>query len=545
LASRLAALVAPARVTSVAATAHVDGGCLAATLDMAAADVASDLPGRVATVAALARQEMTVEVADATVAPGLGMSLASRAADPRDAAERAAWWLLAGRSGATSDDVRLRVTVGVALPKDGSDAADPARAGAVRSEIDRATLAWHAPVVEKRAQVEAGQGELWLLLASPCGTLGESTDDAGLGAEVATTAAAQVGDEATDASAEAFVAVDGIGVLVHGPARPAERPEAHARRLADLAARAFAADALDPRRTADARTMLLLRETDRGERALAALGRALAPGHPSWVAPFGTAAGLSSASDEALSLRAEALRSGPLRVAVLANVDAAQADAAARSVDRWIARRPGEARACTPSPSSSPPRPGTYGVDAPAGAASEVLLTFPLAGGEGPAASWVAAALDGTDGLLARALGGTPQDASTGPLARAWSATVLGSARPPALVVRIRAADTSLDAAVAQARVLLDRVRQGALTEEDRAHASALVSRAQLAASLDPRARTIALWRGDASGAAPSLDAMKAFASSVLRDEALVVVASRPPRPEPARPTREAKGRPR
>jgi hypothetical protein len=549
LASRLAALEAPARVQSVSATAQVDGGCLAATLDLAAADVASNLPGRVATVAALARQEIAVEVADTTVPPALGASLAARAADPRDAAERAAWWTLAGHAaGAGAGDLRIKITVAVAAPRDGSDAAGPSRADAIRSEIDRAALAWHAPVVEKRARVEAGQGELWLLLASPCGTLAESAGDAGVGAEVAATAAAQMADEARDASAEAFVAADGIGVMVHGPARPGERPEAHARRLADLAARAFAADALDPRKTAEARTTLLLRGTDPGFRSLAALGGAMAPGHPSWVAPFGTGAGLSSASDEALAVRAAALRSGPLRVAVLANTDAAQADAAARSVDRWIARRPGEARTCASPPSVAPPRPGTYGVDHAPGAPSEALLAWPIDANDVTAtatASWVAAALDGPDGLLAHALGAPAQDA-TASLARTWSATVLANTRPPTLVVRITAAESSLDASVAQTRVLLDRVRQGALTEEDRSRASLLASRIRVGLALDPRARTIALWRGETPVAPPSLDAMRAFAGATLRDEGLVVVASRPPRPEPPpRLQREAKGRTR
>jgi hypothetical protein len=336
---------------------------------------------------------------------------------------------------------------------------------------------------------------------------------------------------------------------VHGPARAGERPEAHARRLADLAARAFAADALDPRWVTETRTALLLQNDDPGARALAGLGAALAQGHPSWVAPLGTRTALASSSDEALASRAAALRAGPLRVAVLANAGAAQADAAARSVDRWVARRPGEERACGPLSATAAPRPGTYAVEAPPGAPSEALFAAPIAAGDegaAAAASWVAAALDGADGLLARALGGTGQDGGRVPLARSWSAGLLSATRPPALVVRIVADDPSLDGAVAQTRVLLDRVRQGALGEEDRSRAAAVVARSRLAASLDPRARTIGLWRGETPATSPSLDAMRAFAAAALHDDALVIVASRPPRPEPPpRPTRETKGRPR
>ncbi|HEY8090551.1 MAG TPA: hypothetical protein VIF09_21970, partial [Polyangiaceae bacterium] len=50
--------------------------------------------------------------------------------------------------------------------------------------------------------------------------------------------------------------------------------------------------------------------------------------------------------------------------------------------------------------------------------------------------------------------------------------------------------------------------------------------------SLDPRERIIGLWR-DASPSPPvTLDAMRAFAAAFLHDDALVVVAARPPRPE-------------
>ena len=42
------------------------------------------------------------------------------------------------------------------------------------------TAARQASSVERRLRVEAGQGELWALVASPCGTASESSDDAGV-----------------------------------------------------------------------------------------------------------------------------------------------------------------------------------------------------------------------------------------------------------------------------------------------------------------------------------------------------------------------------
>ncbi len=538
LASRLAALEAPARIRSVVATAHGDGGCVATTLDLSARDLFSDAPTRIATAAALARQELAVEIADGSAPVDLGSALTKRAADPRDAAERAAWWALAGdRPDASDDQPRMALTVGVAASRDAPGSTD--RAEAIRAEIDRATLAWQAPVVEARKVVERGQGEAWVLLASTCGTGPEANGDAGVGAAVAMAAAAQAADDARDVQVEPFVSVEGVGVLVHGPARAGESPQAHARRLADGAARAFAADEIESTRIAQARAAMLARAAGPDARTLAGLAGALAPGHPSWIEPEGTLFGLASLSDASVAARAAAIRAQPLRVAVVANADASQADAAVRAVDRWVARRPGESRTCSGAAAWPSPRPGTYAVDLPVGAVSEVLIGVPFAtadAGSRAAGAWLAAALDGADGLLAHALGadaGAGDATGTDTLARTWSVAVVGAPQAPALVVRLVGLDASLDAAVAQVRALLDRLRHGALRDEDRARAGGALARARLAASLDPRARVIDLWRSDPTSIAPpaplpSLDDLRAFAAATLRDEAFVIVAARP-----------------
>jgi len=426
----------------------------------------------------------------------------------------------------------MAIAVGLAAPRDSPGAFGGA--DAIRAEIDRATLAWHAPVVDARTRVEQGQGETWVLLASPCGTGSESAGNAGVGAAVALAAAAQAAGDAPDAQVEPFVGIDGVGLLVHGPARPGESSQAHARRLADSAARALAADEIAPARATQARTMLIARAAETDARALGGLALAVAPGHPSWLDPDGTLFGLASVSDDAVAVRAAAVRAGPLRLGVVANVDAAQADAAVRAVDRWVARRPGEERTCPAVAAPASPRAGTYAVDVPPGALSEVLIGAPLPPADAnvrAAATWLAAALDGSDGLLARALGGNGPTAT--PLARSWSAVVLGAPQAPALVVRLVGSDPAIDAAVAQVRALLDRLRHGALRDEDRTRASAALARAKLAGSLDPRARVIDLWRGEAATPVPSIDDLRAFATATLRDEAFVIVAARPPRPPP------------
>jgi hypothetical protein len=557
LASRLDALPAPAHLRSVVATAHVNGGCLAATIDLAERDLGRDGPARVATAAALARQELAVEVSDVTAPADLGHTLARAASDPRDAAERAAWWALAGRAdragrpardeAASGDDAdtHLNLIVGLAASKDASPQAAAARGESLRSEIDRATLAWHARVVESRTDVERGQGEVWVLLASPCGTLMEDARDAGTSAAVALAASAQSQSSAGSAHLEPFVAPDGIGVLAHGPRLAGETAEGQARRLADLAARTFAAEAVGRTPSARARSALLGQASRPEATVEAALASALAPGHPSWVAPAGTAMGLSLLSDDGVVLRAASLREGPLRVAVLANVDDAQAKAAVRAADRWIARRADDARMC-PSPETlAPARPATYAVERPAGSPAEAILAVPLAANapDRKAATWLAAGLDGPDGWLARALNATGADSERSPLATAWGAQVLAAPQSLALLVRLTGPDASLDAAVAQTRALFDRLRQGAIQPEDLARASTRLASGAVVTSLDPRGRIVALWRRDAPGDArgdlhedtpapqpPSLQDLRGFAAASLRDDALVIVAARPPR---------------
>jgi hypothetical protein len=87
---------------------------------------------------------------------------------------------------------------------------------------------------------------------------------------------------------------------------------------------------------------------------------------------------------------------------------------------------------------------------------------------------------------------------------------------------------------VAQTRALFDRVRAGALDTSDYARARADIDAGALDDGLDPRARIAALFRAapgsPAAHAPPTLEALRAFAARTLADNALVIVAARPPR---------------
>src|SRR5262249_21920874 len=146
----------------------------------------------------------------------IGRSLAARASDPRDAADRAAFWTLVS-SRESDDTTRISVAVGIASGRDDSPRAPPVHApvDGLRSAIDRAIVAWNEPVLEARSAVEPGQGELWILIASPCGTEAEAESDAGLSAALALATASRL--QEPDAFAEPLVTSDAVGLFVHGP----------------------------------------------------------------------------------------------------------------------------------------------------------------------------------------------------------------------------------------------------------------------------------------------------------------------------------------
>ena len=524
LAARLSELDLPFRIREVAGAAHVLGGCVGVVLE--ATSTASDLPAKVADAVALVHLEASAHLADTEHAPD-GRVLSRRSGDAREAAERAAWWALvdtrdaprpagrgtSGRAGSSS--------VALAIPSRRGTPSAPVSREALATAVTQARAAWEKPVVELRARTEPGQGETWVLLASPCGTDAETDADAGLSALVAAATADVRVPEGVHV--EPWISADGIGLLVHGAPHEGEAPSAHARRLADVAARSFAAEPLDHVALTRGRADLLRRSNA----ALAVVADAVAPQHPSWIIPSGSSEPIARTSDGAVLLRAQALRAGPLRLAVIANTDATQTEAAVRAADRWVPRRLGEARTCRAPAAAAPARPGTYALALRPGAVPEAYLAFPLPAGDDAArrlASFILAMLDGEGAWLERALAS---------IAFESSARVVGTPRAPALVIRIAASQASLDAAVMQTRGLLDRLRSGAIVQGDVDRAAAARARAALAVALDPRARVVATWRGepvDPARPAPSLEDVRTFAQRYLGEESMVVVAARPPR---------------
>src|SRR5262249_35751164 len=140
--------------------------------------------------------------------------------DPREAAGLAALWSLSepetDRQGRSA--IALGVTAPAADPRDSrSDlgSALNALADRVRRAMARSEKSLSAPVVERRDRLEHGQGELWLLLGTPCGTTAEGDADAGQAALGLVAVIAARADEDRSVTLEPWITPDGVGVIAH------------------------------------------------------------------------------------------------------------------------------------------------------------------------------------------------------------------------------------------------------------------------------------------------------------------------------------------
>lgn len=518
LLARLAALPHPFRAVEIAGVARPRGGCVSVAVEVEQPlGTAVETPTAIA--AALVRQEIRAELAGPS-GPAVATRQILTAADPREAASRASWWALSG----SLSGVPERWAIALGVPASG----EPVR-GQIGPEINRAITASAAHPAERRIAVEQGQGELWVLLASPCGVSEEGSFDAGLSA-LAVLTVVQARRHDTDVALEPWITPDGVGVLAHASLRDErESPAELARRVADAAGRTFGGTALSTEAFDVARlAMLEHMEQVSGRHAAAweAFATAVVPEHPSWLSPFGLWNRVASSGLDAVRLRWQALTAGPLRVAVIGNVDGDQASAAASAAERWLTPRFGE-RACRTAGSAGG-RAGRVDIRLPSGsplAQALVGAAVPTSGSAGhEMAKLTALALDGGDGLLQRAL-------SAARLAARSSARVVGGGRAAALVIDVRAPADSLTEAVAEVKGLLTRLGQAGPSEADLSRALAMAASRDAEARYSPRQRLIDLWSGAPPGppaARPSVAAWRDWLASALGESSLVVVEARP-----------------
>jgi len=524
------------QLARISATVRPRGACLGVVLDRKHDGPGPAIEVDAARTAALVVNELDNSFTEVRADGSVAGRQVLRASDPREAASLAAWWSLTSRLEPGPD--RVAIALGLPPPKlapsapaDTIDTLVTTSAQRFAASYRNAHAAWDRRVVEARVRVEPGQGELWVLAASPCGVLAESETDAGLTA-LAAVAASQSGVLADDVTLEPWVAQDGVGIVAHAAPRHGEGPHSLARRVADAAAHALIHQRITEGELSRARSAVLTL-TDTSDAPfpaiLGSLARVLSPNHPSWFVPFGLRGSVVEASAAAVDLRWAALSDGPVRVAVLANVDAKQGDTAIRALDRWMVRADGPPRACTSVAPFAAPEAQHVTVDSlgnPPRAMLGVAVPVPDTAST-TMLDLVAAALNGEDGWLARTL------ASFGGRVQA-SARTAGGPHMSALVIDIRGPDRSLDPAVSQVRAALDRLAQGAATADDLARGTAWLARQDREASLDPRTRLVAVWRNTPARPNVSLSDWKAWLARTLNARNVSSVRSTAQRAQPA-----------
>jgi hypothetical protein len=253
----------------------------------------------------------------------------------------------------------LRRFVRLELPRAEATAA---ASDAFAESFARARRAWSTPSVEALSRLELGQGEVWMLLATPCGTGAESDEDAGL-LSLAVRAIAEKNPKIHGVDLEPWITPDGIGLLAHAPRRAAtETATALAYRVGTALGRALAGARLTEDDAAAARAIL---QTEIGpERGVLwdVAYDALSPGHVSVLDARGTWDAVTRHSTHATDLERRAFIRGPLRVAVIANADPSQVGTATGALERWLRPIRTGPIACTPIATPTA-RLGEYAVE--------------------------------------------------------------------------------------------------------------------------------------------------------------------------------------
>lgn len=515
------------RVRGVAGAARPEGGCLVVEVEPAAAARASKDPSadrfvsRASVAIEIAREEVDRALAAALRPPlpatldAVAQTAIGEGGDPRETADRAAWWSWPStKAEERSREILVVQATSIAkTPATDEGAALAALRGKFAAALSRARLSWAKSELDLRPRVEVGQGELWALLGSPCASAHEGAGDAGLAAVAAAALARTPGEDGV--TLEPWASSVGIGLLAHAAPRPGETPTDLARRIGDVLGRRALATIPSNDALAEARGEALSRLPPASTSLLQSAIIAIAPAHPSWIEPNGTLESVARIGGEATELRLASLRAGPIRLAILANDGEPQIDAVARAVERWLPRRPGEARACPIVDPGAIPRGAIVPMVVKSG--TGVAVAFPVEERDRDAATALASLLDARSGPAGDALEG---------VATRWEARVLRGVGVSALVFLALAPDPNVDPVVARVRALFAGLRSG-LDAEKLARADRERSSARTFRRLSPRGRIVDLFAGDAP-APPALElaAVRAAAQRILdEDRAQLVVA--------------------
>ncbi len=508
LAIQLGALGRGWQLDAVVAEASIEGGCLLVELTPKAHQVGPNHAeiARAARLTAEEAQKLAEEQAESTWAFAESVL---RNSDPRGAAASASWQSL---STSTDEPVRYSIEWRAEDDRDVSGAA-------LERMFNDIGEQWERPSIDAAVREEPGQAELWVLLASPCGTSFEGSTDAGLGALAVSTAARASRDDTT---LEPWIAPDGLGIVAHAARRATDESLGQlAHRVGKALASALVRRASPEWAFMDARTATLTLLGTRPSPGFWASLEALSPGHPSWLLPEGTPEALVNADLPRAHARLRTLLGGPLRVAVLANGGSEQVPHLLDTLEEWLRPLRDARRPCPASPAPALPIWGLTRLEAAASEeqATYVGVTLPTFGAAlGDEARWTAWLLNRAGGWLSTVL-------EESELAATARATLLGGPRAAALIVEIRATPEAREAAVMHVRGLFARLYAGAVRETEAAAAQQHFAAAHLLNDLDPRHRLVSRWRSPDPGGSPiSIEDLRRFHAQAFAPGHVAVV---------------------
>jgi hypothetical protein len=437
-------------------------------------------------------------------------------ADAADAARTAAWLALTQQlqPGALHGAMRLE------LPSDRVLLGETFMANA------RAVTSNPIPVTERTA-LEPGHSTLSVLIASPCGTAGETSRDAGKRATMLTALAAA--STSSDFTVLPWITADAMGLLVQSQAlSAAETGKAHAERSAWRLALALLSP-LDGARTATARQSIL-NQLVGPEPDLSHLLAVLSNGQPSALEPRGSWTAVDALVHDEIDAARHAFIAEPLRVAVLANQASTQGTQLVQELSRLIAPLRTGRGDCAAAPALVPSSSGQWHLEPTSAPRAPALVAVPLPGADsalGPSeAEWLAYLFNRKGGWLERHLVATR-------LVSAANARIWGGRRGRALTIELFAPPEQIDAAIQKTRTLLHDLSRGAvLSVADVTAATQFFQSERIRLQHDRRQRIVGLWRGTGSPSTatslPNLAALQRYQAGAFTQDRHLVVVSEP-----------------
>jgi hypothetical protein len=431
--------------------------------------------------------------------------------DPTDATRVAAWLALS----AQLEPGPARSAIRIDLPADRKSLGETF-VGGVRAPSPIAPFS-------ERTLLEPGHSTLSVLIASPCGTAGETSRDAGKRATLLTAIAAAASSD--DFVLSPWITPDAVGLLVQSHAlNGAESAQSLAERTARRIALALLTP-LDGASTAGARQEIL-NQLVGPDPDLSHLLSVLSGGQPAALEPRGSWTSVDALGHDDIDAARRELIGEPLRVAVLGNQAQTQGAQLTQELSRLLAPLRGTRSECPAAPALAPTSFGQWHLEPSSPPRAPALVAVPLPGADsalGPSeAEWLAYLFNRKGGWLEQHL--LAPHLVSAAVARIW-----GGRRGRALTIELFASPEQVDAAVLKTRTLLHDLSRGAvLSANDVASATQFFQSERNRLQHDRRQRIVSLWRGSATPAAPSLAALQRYQAAAFSQDRQLVVLSEP-----------------